>query len=183
MADVEIKFDERKLKNIQRQLRDVPRAMPKVMSRAINRTAKTMRVEIASNIVKKINITVSTAKKNITKTKARYGHWQSTISISPKRIPLQKFKARQTKKGISYKIMSIDILPRKSNKQRPLHTITGVNRNIRQHKINPGRVRIIKTFKQISKGQHYQIPMEDSSTSGRGQEAGPSIQPVSSQYR
>ena len=104
MADVEIKFDKRKLENIQRQLRDIPRAMPKVMSRAINRTATSARAEIARKIAGEINVKQSTVKKSIRTTKATYSFWQSVLRISSRRIPLMQFKARQTKTGVSYRI-------------------------------------------------------------------------------
>lgn len=104
MADVEVKFDKRKFRNLQRTFSDFPRAIPKIISRAINRTSITARAQIARRIAEKVTARVSDIKKKISRTKATYRHWVSTLSISAKRIPLKSFKPRQIAKGVTYKI-------------------------------------------------------------------------------
>lgn len=103
-ALVEIKFDEAKLRKVQRMLRDIPRALPRVMSRAINKTATSAKTDVARRIAGEVNIKVSTIKKNITLKRATYRVWQAVLGIWTKRIPLINFSARQTAKGVSYKI-------------------------------------------------------------------------------
>lgn len=103
-ALVEIKFDEAKLRRIQLMLRDIPRAMPRVMSRAINKTAKSAKTSIARQIATEINMKISVIKKNITLRRASYRIWRAVLEIWTGRIPLINFAAKQTAKGVSYKI-------------------------------------------------------------------------------
>jgi len=106
MADrlVDIKFDEAKLRQVRFMLRDIPKAMPQVMSRSINRTSKSAVVEIARQIAGNVKITQAVVKKNISVKRATYARWQAWLDLHTKRIPLIKFRARQIKKGVSYQI-------------------------------------------------------------------------------
>lgn len=106
MADrlVDIKFDEAKLRQVRYMLRDIPKAMPKVMSRSINRTSKSAVVEIARQIAGNVKITQAVVKKGIKVQKATYTRWRAWLDLNTKRIPLIKFRARQIKKGVSYQI-------------------------------------------------------------------------------
>lgn len=103
---VEIKFDEKKLRKIQLMLRDMPREMPKVMSKAVNITAKSIRAEMARRIANETNMKVGAIKKfGMDWEKATYSRWQSIIGISGRRIPLIGFKGtKQIKTGVSYQI-------------------------------------------------------------------------------
>jgi len=101
---VEIKFDEAKLRGVQRTLRHIPNAMPRIMSRAVNRTTKSAKTETGRRISRAINITQSSVKKRILMTKATFSRWIGTLGISEKRFSLMHFKARQTKRGVTYKI-------------------------------------------------------------------------------
>ena len=101
---VDIKFDKAKLLGIQKMLRDVPGAMPKVMSSAINRTIQSARTETGRRISRIINITQAAVKKKILMTKATRSRWSAKLTIGPKRFALAHFKAKQTKKGVTYKI-------------------------------------------------------------------------------
>lgn len=103
-TSVEIKFDEAKLRGVQRTLRHIPNAMPKVMCRAINRTTKSAKTETGRRISRTINIKQSAVKKRILMIKATFGRWVGTLAIGEKRFSLIHFKARQTKKGVTYKI-------------------------------------------------------------------------------
>lgn len=104
MADVEVKFDKRKFRKLQRTFKDFPRVVPKIMSRAINRTSTTARAQIARRIAEKVTIKISDVKKNISRTTATFNRWESILGINTKRLPLMGFKARQTAKGVSYKV-------------------------------------------------------------------------------
>jgi uncharacterized FlaG/YvyC family protein len=101
---LEIKFDEKRLDEIRRMLRDIPNAMPKVISRGINRTTTSTRAEIARQISAEVKITQSAVKKGIKVTKATQTRWQADLDLFAKRIPLIKFGAKQLKKGVSYRI-------------------------------------------------------------------------------
>ena len=101
---VEVKFDEAKLRGVQNKLRGASSAMPRVMTRAINRTTQSAKTETGRRISQAINITQSSIKKRILMTKATFSRWIGTLGISEKRFSLIHFKARQTKKGVTYKI-------------------------------------------------------------------------------
>ena len=81
MADVEIKFDEKRLDEIRKMLRDIPNAMPKVMSRGINRTQKSSLSEIAKKIAAEITLKQKTIKKSIRLESATYTRWQAKINL------------------------------------------------------------------------------------------------------
>ncbi len=99
---INIKIDEAKLKNIQQMLRDIPRAMPKVISRAINRTVAPIRTSMARQLVRPVNaevaavkivqkkagrkapalrFKVSTVKSNIRFQRATYRKWMALLWI------------------------------------------------------------------------------------------------------
>jgi len=101
---IEVKFDEKKLRELQRLLRSVPQELPGLMSKAINRTATSVKAEIARRISAKVKITQKAVKKGMVIRKASRKRWFATVSVGHKRIPLVYFGARQTKKGVSYRI-------------------------------------------------------------------------------
>ena len=102
---VVIKFDEKRLQSIQKMLRDIPRAMPKVMSGAINKTATSARTGIVRRIIREVNVVQKSIRNKIEMEKATYSRWQAKLGISRKRISLISFKGTsQIKKGIRYRI-------------------------------------------------------------------------------
>jgi len=103
---VEITFDKKKLENIRRMLADVPRGMPKVMSRAINKTATSARAELVKRLRERLNLKQKRVRQYVLKpTKATYKRWISTIRLSRRSIPLIHFGARALKgKGVSFQI-------------------------------------------------------------------------------
>ena len=103
-AAVEIKFDEVKMKRLQRMFRTMPGKLPQVMSRAINKTSKSAKTQIVKELRKDINSTAKGINKAIRSTRATTSTWQSIINILDRRIPLISFKAKPTKKGTTYKV-------------------------------------------------------------------------------
>lgn len=140
-ALVEIKFDEAKLRKVQGMLRDIPRALPRVMSRAINKTATSAKTDVARRIAGEVNIKISTIKKNITLKRATYRVWQAVLGIWTKRIPLINFAARQTAKGVSYKISKTE--GRKTIKSAFIISMSSGHRGVFR-RAGPGRLPIIE---------------------------------------
>lgn len=99
---IEVKFDEAKLRRIRQQMIGYPGALPRIMSRAINRTATMARTQTARKIASIVHITVANARKGIRIDKATRSRWQADLNITGFRIPLIRFGARQTKTGTSY---------------------------------------------------------------------------------
>ena len=106
MADmVTITINEAKLKRLRRDLTDIPKALPKIVSRAINKVATYTRTKIVREITADVNLKRGdVTKRNVRMKKASYRKWSATIGISGRRVPVHRFGARQTRKGVSYRI-------------------------------------------------------------------------------
>ena len=126
MPQVEVKVNEAQLRRVQRVFKAVPREVPGIMSRAINRTAKWGRGEIARKLSRETGIKQKNVRHTIRLYKATRKKWQAELSLGPKskidiyvgktgmhdikmapgkilrHIPLVAFRTRQTKKGVSY---------------------------------------------------------------------------------
>lgn len=101
---VEIKIDEPQLRQVRQTLAGIPKAMPRVISRAINRTISPAKTAVSRGIRQEVNIKAGDLNKKIKVEKATFGKWEGRIKLSTKRIPLEDFGAKQTAKGVSYKI-------------------------------------------------------------------------------
>ena len=104
MSILVIKFDAKQLRRIQLMLRDIPKQLPRIMSRALNKTATAARAEIVRKIAGEIKLKQKTIRENIKLNRATFRHWLAAITISSKKIPLIEFGGRQLKSGVSYQI-------------------------------------------------------------------------------
>lgn len=114
MPDVVIKVDENKLRSVQKLLRDVPKAFPKVVSRSINKSALHARAESVRKLSKIINLKLKRIRKDIHVSKATYSRWRADVQVRGWRIPLKEFatsriiptgnRFNRPKSGLSYKI-------------------------------------------------------------------------------
>jgi len=102
--NIDIKYDEAQLQRVREMLRAIPQEMPGVISRGINRTARPAKTEIARRLKKELKTDSEQIKKGIILTEATRAHWSAKIGIVKKLIPLIAFRARQTKKGVTYQI-------------------------------------------------------------------------------
>jgi len=102
---VQIKVDEKSLKEAERILRAVPRAFPRVLSRAINRTIDMAATDLKRRTAEQINLPKGEIAKGIGKRKASYSSLGGAIDAVPYRPALTKFKGtRQLKRGVKYRI-------------------------------------------------------------------------------
>lgn len=101
---VDIKFDERKLRRIEKQLGGFKGKLPRVMSRSINKTLTSARVQATNEITQKVNLKKTRAKRAMVLTKATFARWAGKIHFQKRRIRIIAFGARETKKGVTYKI-------------------------------------------------------------------------------
>lgn len=99
----EVRINDRELKKLERSLAEIPRAMGKVMSLGLNRTATEARTKIARSLAPRTGLNIKDVRDRTILRRATYSRWRSGVSISRKRIPLARFGARQTKKGVTYK--------------------------------------------------------------------------------
>lgn len=102
---VQVQLDERRLKRIERSLRDVPFGMEKAISRAINKVAVAARTLILRMITGQIAVTQrDLRRRSIRLRKASFGKLFAVVSVRGGRIPLSRFGARQTRRGVTYRI-------------------------------------------------------------------------------
>jgi len=91
---VTVKFDKAKLAAIQKTLKGVPGAMPKVMARGINKTAAAAAAEIKRQVAGETTVKKKDVSKAIKISKANYNRWQADVNINDRRIPLFKFRGK-----------------------------------------------------------------------------------------
>ena len=99
----EIRVHDEDLKRLEKTLAGIPRAMPRVMSRGLNRTAQQARTQTGRSLAKRTGLRVKDVRQRTILSKATYSRWRAAVSISTKRIPLIRFKAKQKAKGVTYK--------------------------------------------------------------------------------
>ena len=107
VLDVSIKVKKGDMARVKKLLAKYPKKAPVVLSRAINKTTDTVRVkavrEIAQNTkLKKSDIFKKSGGRPVKQTKANRNRLAAEIQVTGQRIPLSRFKARQTIKGVSY---------------------------------------------------------------------------------
>jgi len=100
---LEIKFDDEKLKQVQRVLRDIPKALPRVMSRGLNRTATSARTQVSRFLSKRTGLKVKDVRSRLSLQKASYSNWRSAIGVSRKRVSLSLLGPKRTTRGLSVK--------------------------------------------------------------------------------
>ena len=105
MADaVSIVFNKRQLDEVQRVLRAIPRGWQTAASRAINKTATTLKSKIVKKIHEYMPIKQKDIRQQVKLKKATRGFLEAVIRIMGGRTPLIKFGARETAKGVTYKL-------------------------------------------------------------------------------
>lgn len=62
---LEIRYDDRKLKDLQRTLAGIPNAMPRVMSRGLNRTATEARTQLSRFLSGKVGLRVKDVRSRL----------------------------------------------------------------------------------------------------------------------
>lgn len=101
---IEIKVDEKKLRQLEIMFRGIPGKIPGILSRSINRTITPARTEVSQGIRQEINIKAADAKDKIDVEKASTNRLEASISLSHRLIPIMDFGAKMTKKGVSFKV-------------------------------------------------------------------------------
>lgn len=91
---IEIRVDEAQLREIERILAAVPRALPKIVSRALNKVAVSARAELVRNVAKELSVNQKTARRHTFIKRASYRFWQALLRIGAGWIPLPAWKPR-----------------------------------------------------------------------------------------
>lgn len=102
---MDISFEPRQLADMRRMLRDVPLGFEKAFSRALNKVGVWARTRVMKMITREINIKLKDLRdRNVRLRRASFGRLFVVLSIVGRRIPLTHFSARQTKRGVTYRI-------------------------------------------------------------------------------
>lgn len=110
MSDYSITVKKSQIRKLENFFNNTPRQIPKVLSRAINKTTSAARVkavrEISADTKLKKKFIYQRGKTNrpIIVKNATYKTLEAHILISQKRIPLSRFNAVQRKTGVSYNL-------------------------------------------------------------------------------
>ena len=99
---VEIKVNDRQLKRIASALDGIPRAMPKVVSRAINRTATQGRRRVVKAAAAASGLTQKVVRQDVRLLRASYKKWRARLFFESRRRTLRHREHRLTPQGVVY---------------------------------------------------------------------------------
>ena len=104
MAIMSIFIPEAQINDAKRRLGGISNALPKVVSRSVNKVANSSRTSAVRELAQKTGLKQKDLREYNTKiTKASYTYWVARLLIVAKPISLLRLKARQTARGISYR--------------------------------------------------------------------------------
>lgn len=105
--EIELIFDEGQLDRMRRLLRDVPRGERTAIYRTVDRIAHLAQTRIIRMVTARMNIKRrDLVARNIELRTRAANDWVSAmLRVTGRRIPLKDFRARQTRKGVSYAIL------------------------------------------------------------------------------
>lgn len=112
MAKPNIRFDPRQMDEVKQLLRAMPKAGPRLVARALKRTLRAARTKVVDAIwselmLKKSDLFQRNNRRRPIQEKLNRRGGQvagAEINITGRRIPVSKFRARQLKRGVSYRI-------------------------------------------------------------------------------
>ncbi len=111
---LELRYNKAKLKQFERELRNFPRALPKVMSKGLTRTASSARTEMSRSLSKRTGLKVGQVKKGLRLEKASYSNWRSAVTVSRKRLSLSILQPQRTAGGLSVKHLRKRVMVRQA---------------------------------------------------------------------
>jgi hypothetical protein len=104
MLAIKVKFDEKTVQEAAQILRGIPKALPAVMSRTLNRTASATRTLVSRNISSRFKTKVGVIRKGISITNATYKNWLATMEVADTKglVPVIEASPVQTAAGVTY---------------------------------------------------------------------------------
>ncbi len=100
IAPVQIRFDKRKLAELVELLGNMPKALPGVISRALNRTAQAMRSHVSHDAAAALGIPMRPIHSRIHTSWAREDKLRATVYIDEAGFSLWLFRPIQTRIGV-----------------------------------------------------------------------------------
>lgn len=103
---ITISLDDRQLKVLEKALGDSKKQLGKIVVRIANKTAAKHQTQISKKLRTFVKVNATTAKESLSIRKAREpNHFSAKVVINKtKRIALNRFGAKQNKKGVNYRI-------------------------------------------------------------------------------
>jgi len=98
----EVRIHDKEIKQLEKALAAFPRALPKVMSRAINKTAEQARSKITRTLRDETGVKLKEVRKRVLIRRATYSNWFALIKLPIRGIYAYSLGAKQTKKGVSW---------------------------------------------------------------------------------
>lgn len=105
MAEIRVDLNLYQVAKLNHLFREYPRRIPRVVAAAVNETTKKGKVQVAKDIREKVNMKAADVKRYILVRRATPATKGGALVIDEgERVPLKQFGARQSKKGVTYKI-------------------------------------------------------------------------------
>lgn len=101
----EIKIDAAAIRRVQAMAGDIPDALPRIVPRAMNRTADWTKVRMKREVAAQLGMKVSDAAQLIPVHHAARNDWYASANIYNARVPLIRFAIAQESTGVSYRTM------------------------------------------------------------------------------
>ncbi len=105
MADNVVQVDRGQLAAVEARLQGIANGLPRALSGAVNDTVAKEKTNMSREIRAQVNIKKKDIDPRLTRTRATPGNPQASITLAKtSRLPLKYFGAKQTKRGVTYKI-------------------------------------------------------------------------------
>lgn len=114
---ITIVVDKHMLNHVQSRLKNMEDQAPKVISRALNDTARTGRVLLTDGVKTRYIVKTGAAKSNMKIKRATYSHLQAVINAQGRTMGLKKFKATAPYSGAKAKVLKTSGLKQLVNSQ------------------------------------------------------------------
>lgn len=99
---IEIRLEEHKIRQFEQMLAGIPNAMPRVMSRGLNRTADHYRTRLSRLANDKLKIGVRNARRFIYIKRATKLLWRAKVDVTRRGPLVSELKPKQTATGVRY---------------------------------------------------------------------------------
>jgi len=102
---IEIRTSDARRAEVEALLTDVPNGAARALTRAINQVAAAVRTDVVRRVAATITVTqAELRRRNVILRRANWENLRATVRVTGSRIPLERFAARQTRKGVGYAI-------------------------------------------------------------------------------
>lgn len=105
MSSLAVELDGSEIRRLMASLKNPAKSTPKILAAAVNDTARQTRTRMSVRIRRRVNIKKKDLDPYLSFSKATTANPQSKITLKEeRRISLKDFGAKQTKRGVTYKI-------------------------------------------------------------------------------